>query len=239
MRDKSIKNSNIFERIMQIIDYYDIKSINEFAVNHLGYKSSQKINRLKEENNSPSFEILNDISNKFEKINPGWLLTGRGQMINEDQADVSPIYHAKVDVKKEDLQNIPLYDMKAAAGLKMLFAGGKQNIVDTMHIPNLSKVDGAMFITGDSMYPLLKSGDIVVFKQIHNLEYLHLGDIYILAYEIDGDEYVVVKYVNESEKDGHVKLVSYNEHYPPIDIPVAAITTIALVKASVRYNSMQ
>lgn len=239
MQEKSIKKSNFFERIEQIIDYYDIKNVNDFAVNYLGYKSSQKINRLKEENTSPSFEILNDISTKFEKINPGWLLTGKGKMINEDQADISPICSQKVAEKKEDMQNIPLYDIKAAAGLKLLFAGGKQNIVDTMRIPNLSKVDGAMFITGDSMYPLLKSGDIVVFKQIHNIEYLHLGDIYILAYEIDGDEYVVVKYVNKSEKDGHVKLVSYNGHYPPIDIPVAAINTIALVKACVRYNTMQ
>lgn len=239
MQEKSIKKSNFFERIEQIIDYYDIKNVNDFAVNYLGYKSSQKINRLKEENTSPSFEILNDISNKFDKINPGWLLTGKGKMTNEDQADISPIYYPKVTEKKEDMQSIPLYDIKAAAGLKLLFTGRKQNIVDTMRIPNLSKVDGAMFITGDSMYPLLKSGDIVIFKQIHNIEYLHLGDIYILAYEIDGDEYVVVKYVNKSEKDGHVKLVSYNEHYPPIDIPVDAINTIALVKASVRYNTMQ
>lgn len=241
MQEKSIKKSIFFERIEQIIDYYDIKNVNDFAVNYLGYKSSQKINRLKEENTSPSFEILNDISTKFEKINPGWLLTGKGNMLIQESIASEPpaIYHAKSIEKKHNQQNIPLYDINAAAGLKTLFAGGKQNIVDTLKIPNLSKVDGAMFITGDSMYPLLKSGDIVVFKQIHNIDFLHLGDIYILAYEIDGDEYVVVKYINHSEKEGCVKLVSYNEHYTPIDIPINSINTIALVKASVRYNTMQ
>lgn len=241
MQEKSIKKSNFFERLEQIIDYYGVKNVNDFAINYLGYKSSQKINRLKEENTSPSFEILNDITNKFENLNPGWLLTGKGKMINEDQEATPIVYQpsTKSTEKKRDVQNIPLYDINAAAGLKLLFAGNKQNIVDTIRIPNLSKVDGAMFITGDSMYPLMKSGDIVIFKQIHNIDYLHLGDIYILSYEINGDDYVVVKYVNHSDKEGHVKLVSYNDHYTPIDIPISAINTIALVKASIRYNTMQ
>lgn len=235
------KKSNFFERIEEIMDHYSIGSVNEFATNYLGYKSSQKINRLKDAGTSPSFEILSDISNKFEDIDANWLLSGEGSMIKGSKEVIETSYRRlpKVVEKNHEIQNIPLYEINAAAGLKSLFAGGKQNIIDTLRIPNLSKVDGAMFITGDSMYPLLKSGDIVVFKQIHDIEYLHLGDIYILAYEINGDEYVVVKYVNESEKEGHVKLVSYNDHFKPLDIPISAISTIALVKASIRYNTMQ
>jgi len=199
------------------------------------------IRRAIKNNTDIQSKWLVKISDNYPELNIEWLLTGKGKMNKENQFEKPDLYLQKSNVKGKhyDDQSIPLYDISAAAGLKVLFAGGKQNIVDTLRIPHISKVDGAMFLTGDSMYPLMKSGDIIVFKQIHNLNYLHLGDIYILAYEIDGDEYVVVKYVNKSEKDGHVKLVSYNDHYAPLDIPISSINTIALVKASIRYNTMQ
>lgn len=73
--------SNFFERILQILEFYDIKSINSFAIEHLKYDSSEKINRLKKDNTYPSYQILCDITNKFEEINVKWLLTGRGEMI--------------------------------------------------------------------------------------------------------------------------------------------------------------
>lgn len=77
------KISSYFERIMQIADFYGYKNTNEFAKNALQYKSSEKINRLKNPSNKPSIDILLDISNKFEKINSGWLLTGRGSMLSK------------------------------------------------------------------------------------------------------------------------------------------------------------
>lgn len=70
-----------FDRIRKIIDYYGIKSVNSFAKDYLNYKSSEKINRLKDNNAYPSYEILHDISIKFEEIDPDWLLTGRGNML--------------------------------------------------------------------------------------------------------------------------------------------------------------
>jgi hypothetical protein len=75
------KNNNIFERILQVIEFHNIKSVNIFAIKYLGYSSSEKINRLKNPNNKPSYEILLDISNKFENINMNWLINGTGEML--------------------------------------------------------------------------------------------------------------------------------------------------------------
>ena len=83
MQEKNEINSNFFERISQIIDFYNIKNVKTFACEYLNYKSSEKINRLKFDDNKPSFEIINDISNKFENINVEWLVTGRGKMIKD------------------------------------------------------------------------------------------------------------------------------------------------------------
>jgi hypothetical protein len=81
------KNQNFFERITQIIDYYNIKSINSFAIDYLKYDSSEKINRLKKPNTNPSFEILCDISNMFEDIDMNWLVAGKGKMLKENNID--------------------------------------------------------------------------------------------------------------------------------------------------------
>ena len=57
------------------------------------------------------------------------------------------------------------------------------------------------------MYPLLKSGDIVLYKQLHDIDDIFWGDIYLLSIDIDGEEYVTVKYIQKSDREGYVKLV--------------------------------
>lgn len=173
-----------------------------------------------------------------------WLLTGKGDMLKptaqEQQVEVKPIHHPRSTEKKEDVQVVYLYDFEATAGLKALFDNNKQNIIDTIKIPNLPKCDGAIRIVGDSMYPLLKSGDIILYKQqspdINNLLY---GEMYLLSYDIDGEDYIVVKYIRKSDKgEPYITLGSENPAHAPRDIDFSRVTALALVKASVRINCM-
>ncbi len=80
--------TNFFDRIMQFADYKGFKNPSEFAKKGLGWTSSEKINRLKKENNKPSVDILIEISNKFEDINLGWLLTGKGEMLKSSVQNI-------------------------------------------------------------------------------------------------------------------------------------------------------
>ena len=111
--------------------------------------------------------------------------------------------------------------------------------IDFIHIPNLPKCDGAIYVVGDSMYPLLKSGDIVLYKQLNDLNDIFWGDMYLLSIDIDGEEYITVKYVQKSANDGFVKLVSQNPHHADKDVAMSRIRAIALVKASIRMNSIR
>lgn len=77
------ENSEFFQRIMEIIDYKGIKSVNVFATKHLNYDAPQKINRLKKKENKPSYEIILDIVNKFEEIDANWLISGKGNMLKK------------------------------------------------------------------------------------------------------------------------------------------------------------
>lgn len=187
---------------------------------------------------------IETIYSKCVNISPEWLLTGKGPMLKsereEPQVEVKPIHHPRSTEKKEETQVVYLYDFEASAGLRALFDNNRQNIIDTIKIPNLPKCDGAIHIVGDSMYPLFKSGDIILYKQmpldINNLLY---GEMYLLSYDIDGDDYIVVKYIRKSEQgEPFVTLGSENPAHAPRDIDFRRITALALVKASVRINCM-
>ena len=138
------------------------------------------------------------------------------------------------------MQSVPLYSVEGTAGLVPLFTE-RQNMkpIDFIHIPNLPKCDGAIYVVGDSMYPLLKSGDIVLYKQLRDLDDIFWGDMYLLSIDIDGEEYITVKYVQKSENEGFVKLVSQNPHHADKDVAISRIRAIALVKASIRMNSIR
>ena len=171
-------------------------------------------------------------------VNPQWLDSGKGAMFNADP-NLSASFGRGSEMAMP-LQSVPLYSIEATAGLVPLFEQQEaHNPINYIHIPNLPKCDGAVYVVGDSMYPLLKSGDIVLYKQLHTLEDVFWGDMYLLSIDLDGEEYVTVKYVQRSERDGYVRLVSQNQHHADKDIEISRIRAIALVKASIRMNSMR
>ncbi len=171
-------------------------------------------------------------------VNPDWLDTGEGEMFNAAPKLTNAFRH-RTD-NSLPLQSVPLYSIEGTAGLVPLFNDRESNVpINYIHIPNLPKCDGAIYVVGDSMYPLLKSGDIVLYKQLHDLGDIFWGDMYLLSIDIDGEEYVTVKYIQKSEKEGYIKLVSQNPHHADKDVEVGRVRALALVKASIRMNSMR
>jgi hypothetical protein len=76
-------NSTIFDRILLIIEKKGIKNVAELAAK-LGYDKPQKIYRLKQEEDSkPSYDIIYDLTIKFEDLNVRWFITGEGEPFTE------------------------------------------------------------------------------------------------------------------------------------------------------------
>ena len=182
--------------------------------------------------------MTNNYSN--DKINSDYILTGRGTPLREN-IEATQVYHPKYTEKLESDGTITLYDVEAAANLKTLFDNKDQNILGQISIPNIPKCDGAVYVKGDSMYPLLKSGDIVAYKVIPvDMRHIFFGEMYLVSIDMDGDEYLTVKYVNHSDKgEDWIKLVSYNQYHQPKDFPLSSVRAMALVKLSIRMNTMK
>ena len=170
-------------------------------------------------------------------VNPEWLEEGIGAMFNAEPS-LQP-YRLRSD-STVPVQSVPLYSMEATAGLVPLFTDRERfRPIDNIVIPNLPKCDGALYVAGDSMYPLLKSGDIVLYKQLHSVEEIFWGDMYLLSIDLEGEEYVMVKYIQRSEREGYVRLVSENRHHADKEVAISRIRALALVKASIRINSIR
>lgn len=191
------------------------------------------------------YKIKSKISEYCPELNMDWLLTGEGNMLKDEQhvsevTDVKSLSHLKSKDVKKDEQMVNLYDFEASAGLRSLLDNNHANVIDSIRIPNLPKCDGAIHIVGDSMYPLLKSGDIVLYKEMPvDMQHLFYGEMYLISYIIEGDAYVVVKYINRSPQgEPYITLVSQNPHHADRDIDFRTVNALALVKASIRINCM-
>ena len=155
--------------------------------------------------------------------------------------EVTIINRPKYTEKVEENGEIYLYDIEAAANLKSLLVNKDQNILGKISIPNIPKCDGAVYVKGDSMYPLLKSGDIIAYKEVPvEIQHIFYGEMYLVSIDIEGEEYLTVKYINQSERGCEwIKLVSYNQHHQPKDFPLSSVRALALVKLSIRMNTMK
>lgn len=230
----------ISERLGQ---YIDKKSISYYAFENSLGASRGSISKAVKEGKSIGSNVLETIMSIYTDINPKWLLTGQGTMfVNNDEFLINKevaTFQLKTDNSLEN-QQIPLYDIEAVAGLVPLFSEkGSQTPLDYISIPRLPKCDGAVYVTGDSMYPLLKSGDIVLYKEVADIKNeIFWGEMYLLSLDISGEEYITVKYIQKSDFEGCVRLVSQNKHHQDKDVEFDKIKALALVKASVRVNSM-
>ena len=188
--------------------------------------------------------LFKKIVKRYPAINYDFLTGNSDEMLKSDSISADNPDTPYVSSLRTDRilaeQQVDIYDFEAAAGLVELFNNPKdRKPIATMSIPNLPKCDGALFVRGDSMHPLLKSGDIVAYKEVHNIgDGFFWGEMYILDIDLDGDYYTVIKYIHKSDKADYIRLVSYNPDHSPKDVPLSCVRAMALIKASVRFNTI-
>ena len=236
----------ITERILKLIE---LKGITKYKFcKELGF-SNGFLDKPREIGTDKYANILEYIPD----VSPEWLLTGTGEMLKQDlyikqkilaeteiPYEINQIHKpTKYTEKIFESQEIPLYDIHAAANLRMLFSQKNQNILTTIKLPNIPQCDGAMFTIGDSMDDLIKAGDIIFYQQINDLNNIVPGNIYVVSIDVEGEEYLTLKYVLRSEYGNDwIRLESHNKIHHPKDFELKHLNAIALVKLSIRMNTM-
>ncbi len=238
----------INERIKAIIKELYEGSTNKFA-EAISVKPSVVSGYTGKRQSKPSYDVIERIVANAN-ISPDWLITGEGSMLRQHPkeelektavsvSDTHSLYYSKQQEPRLESQDIPLYSYEATGGILENIDNSAQYIQGTISIPNAPRCDGAVRVVGDSMAPAIQAGDIIAFKILHEVEHILFGDIFIIAYAIDFDEYLVCKIIRKSELgEAYVALHSLNPSYDPVDIPRSAIRRLALVKLSIHFHSI-
>jgi phage repressor protein C with HTH and peptisase S24 domain len=243
--------NTILDRIKNISDNEGVRIT---ALEVIIGASKGVLSRALNNNTDIQSKWLQKLVENYPQYNSEWLLTGRGSMLKDEKKKYKvqesqnqiildsqiSIYKLRTDYYGVERQDIPLYEVEASAGLSLLFSNQTQQIpLDHITLPNAPKCDGAIYIRGDSMYPLLKSGDIACYKIINNFDNVIFGEKYILDISNDDDNYLTIKYVQKSEiGDKYFKLVSENKHHADRDIHISTIRALAMVKATIRFETL-
>ena len=238
--NKKLINRRFIDIIQRLVSNKTVQSKTEIAEKLKIGKS--KLSEITNERMNVSAELISELCEMYEYINPLWVLTGKGDMFFQPTSNTfedGENDYGKKNKSGETKQFIPVYNLKSAGSLASLLTYPESYIpVDFIRLPITGKCDGAVLISEGGMYPLIKSGDIVVFRKINDIERnIFWGEMYLLSYDWEGEEYVVIKYIQKSDiDDKHVRLVSLNVQDSAKDIPFSGIKVLAQVKACIQTS---
>jgi phage repressor protein C with HTH and peptisase S24 domain len=220
----------------RILKYIESKGISKYKF----YQDTGFSNGFLDKKGSVGSDKCEKISYQYPDLSIEWLITGQGYMLRENNSAVTKIHKpTKYTEKSFEIQEIILYDINAAANLKTLLSQKGENVLGVIQLPNIPRCDGAMYVTGDSMEPIIKSGDIICYKEIYDFNNIVYGDMYLISMDIEGDEYLTIKYITRSDKGNEwICLKSHNERHDPKDFELKHINALALVKISIRKHTM-
>ena len=213
------------ERLEHLIKALGLKSPHDLAMK-LGYEHSEKIQRLlRSPKNNPSYSILQDIANKFDNVNPKWLLTGEGEPLIDahpnahlnaypEQKSTRPdVVHHLVTVDQDAKETIVMVPQRAAASYAKGYADPEYiSTLPAFNIPKIAPGSYRAFeVEGDSMFPTLYDGDIVVCSEVENLNSIQDSYVHVIV----TDDGVVIKRAHKHRTTNELELRSDNTFYTP------------------------
>lgn len=233
-------SDNINSRIRTLAQMLYNGNINEMC-RVTGIKQATMSNIVAGRMSKPSYEVIYALIDKTG-VDADWLIKGSGEpFVSYGREQMMLHYVPKSGERYDDTPCVKLYDIEAAANLNTLLDLNEQPSMGTIACPGMPRCDGAVHVRGESMYPLLCSGDIVLYKVVEpDVRNIIYGEMYLVSISLSGDEYLAVKYVQRSEAGPDwIKLVSHNPAYDPMDVHIADVRWLAVVKVSIHRHMMR
>lgn len=171
------------------------------------------------------------IYTKCRCVNPSWLLTGEGSMLQptDNNHAVETAHH----VPQGSSEGIPLIPVSAMAGAFTGDVSVMEYDCERYVIPAFKGADFMIRVTGDSMFPTYRSGDLVACQRVP------LADLFFQwnkVYVLDTIQGPLIKRVKRGSDNNHILIVSDNPDYEPYEFTREQFHGIALVRGLVRIE---
>ncbi len=168
----------------------------------------------------------------YPEINKAWLLTGEGDMLNSEQSPSLSPTTDKVIADNDGNNQSPPHVIKYYPNVNgsmggVQFLDDPDETVCDITIPGYSDCKFAINAYGDSMYPLIKSGQIVLMSKWLE-RFIDWGRIYLV---VTKSGYRVIKRLYPGSSNATITCVSENhETNPPFEIEKDDLDKLYIVK---------
>lgn len=156
--------------------------------------------------------LFGNVCAAYPFISMDWLRDGKGEMLKIPDSDTRP--------------HIDLY--AAGGGNEVLDGVTLSQCEQVPVVPMLPRYDFTMRVTGESMQPQIRPGDVVACMRIDEPTFLQWGRIHVLS----TTQGIVIKKIFDAG-DG-IRCVSFNKDYPDFVIPKQEIYSFNLVVGLIR-----
>lgn len=236
------------ERIIdRVNDYIQYKGMsirafeNEAGINYSTISAA--IKRGTELNTATLLKIIDT----YDDIDTEWLMTGEGEMLKTKASTGVP----------DDIEDDPDEELCLPRTDEFEYInndnGGKIPLVNELefavmdsddhtsiksdtyyHIPEFRNADFLLRMTGDSMHPKYKSGDLLACRNVGYDTYYQYGKLHVLLTCHQG--VIVGRVYQEGNGTVLIRVKSENPVYPEWIIPIPEIAKVALVVGAISLD---
>ena len=168
----------------RLTQYLDSKNISKSAFGRDIGVSSAYISSIRK---SIQPEKIKRIALKYPDLNTTWLLTGDGEML------------IKPEDKIAEKSGIPFYDINVTASIAESFNDIPEMSQYLISYPPLNDCCAAFPVYGESMEPDFLAGEVVLVKEITNVDSMLWGEPYLVITNANCDNLRTIKNVYLSE----------------------------------------
>ena len=173
---------------------------------------------------------------KTLNVSYDWLVNGNGEkyMTEKESAMLEALQNKKAYNNKQC--GVPYYDIDFCLGLREMYQDTPEVPVQLIDIPGYSKADFWCKTTGDSMCPIINSGDIIAMKEVKDWQsFLLMNEAYGI---VTSNEQRMVKVIRPGSDTDHFILHSYNSEYPDQEIDKNMVLRIYKVIGAISIRSI-
>ena len=239
------QQKQIGDRLALIIEHYGDSVYG--AAKKLGYDRPTKLYNFIGHKFKPGFDTLVEVLEHYPEVNPGWLLLGKGAMLDiptdaklgaakpKSQPEHKEGHRygglhapAVITLDKSGQEGIMLVPTPAQAGYQL--SRERPEVLTEMDLEMLTmphfsgKSHRAFEVEGSSMEPTLWTSDVVVARCVDNWRMVKPRHVYVVVTE----ENMMVKRIPRpiQDEDQEVELLSDNAYFSPHIIPRETIWEI-------------
>lgn len=191
-------------KIDRFIKYMDYKGLNDNQVTVDCGLAIGLIGKAKKGKSDLGRNTVEKILRVYTDLNREWLLTGEGEMLKSDAVAVKDTATGT---------GVPFYDIDVTCGITESFTDVREEPQFRINYAPLNDCDAAFPVYGDSMEPDFYAGDVVMVREIHNVDSMLWGEPYLIITNAACDNLRTIKNVYLSDDRRNFILRASNPRY--------------------------